>query len=109
MFILACYDFMMSIRQEQIFQNASLRNYNNHLFHSISVSGCWCINIEHYINIYRGGSRAAATSKMEHFVIIVNGFQPLTIITKRSILDVAAALDPPLIYTLKFRVKEKSQ
>ena len=44
----------------------------------------------------RGGSRAAATSKMEHFVIIVNGFQPLTIITKRFILDVAAALDPPL-------------
>ena len=24
----------------------------------------------------RGGSRAAARSKMEHFVIIVNGFQP---------------------------------
>ena len=44
----------------------------------------------------RGGSRAAATSKMECFVIIVNGFQPLTIITKHSILDVAAALDPPL-------------
>ena len=44
----------------------------------------------------RGGSRAAAISKMEHFVIMVNGFQPLTIITKRSILDVAAVLDPPL-------------
>ena len=44
----------------------------------------------------RGGSRTAATSKMERVVIIVNGFQPLTIITKRSILDVAAALDPPL-------------
>ena len=51
-------------------------------------------------NIYlisRGGSRAAATSKIECFVIIVNGYQPLTIITKRSILDAAAALDPPLI------------
>ena len=44
----------------------------------------------------RGGSRADATSKMESFVIIVNGWKPLTIITKRSILDVAAALDPPL-------------
>ena len=44
----------------------------------------------------RGGSRAAATSKMECFVIIVNGFQPLNIITKHSILDVAAVLDPPL-------------
>ena len=35
------------------------------------------------MRISRGGSRAAATSKMECFVIIVNG--------------VAAALDPPLI------------
>ena len=34
---------------------------------------------------------------MLRFVIIVNGFQPLTIITKCSILDVAAALDPPLV------------
>ena len=45
---------------------------------------------------FRGGSRVATTSNMECFVIIVNGFQPLTIITKCSILDVAAALDPPL-------------
>ena len=37
---------------------------------------------------FRGASRAAATSKMERFAIIV--------ITKHSILDVAAALDPPL-------------
>ena len=29
-------------------------------------------------------------------MVIVNSFQPLTIITKRSILYVAAALDPPL-------------
>ena len=41
---------------------------------------------------YRGGSRTAATSKMELFVIIV--------ITKSSILDVAAVLDPPLIVVL---------
>ena len=34
---------------------------------------------------------------MECFVIIVNGFQSLTIITKRSILDVAAVLDPTLL------------
>ena len=37
----------------------------------------------------RGGSRLAATSKTD-------GFQLLTIITNCSILDVAAALDPPL-------------
>ena len=44
----------------------------------------------------RCGSRTAATSKMERFVIIVNGFHPLTIITKRSILIDAAVLDPSL-------------
>ena len=42
--------------------------------------------------MFRGGSRAAATSKMERFVI-----KPLTIITKHSMLDVAAALDPTLM------------
>ena len=44
----------------------------------------------------RSGSRTAATSKMERFVIIVNGWKPLTIITKSSILEVAAVLDLPL-------------
>ena len=33
-------------------------------------------------------------------MIIVNGFQPLAIITKRSILDFAAALDLPLVTDL---------
>ena len=47
--------------------------------------------------VIRGGSRTAATSKIELFVIIVNGFQPLTIITKCSILDVVSVLDPPLV------------
>ena len=47
--------------------------------------------------VVRGGSRAAVKSKMELFVLMVNGFQPLTIITKCSILDVAAVLDPPLV------------
>ena len=51
-----------------------------------------------YVNtVARGGSRTAATSKMEHFAIIDNGFQPLTIIIKSSILDVGAVLDPPLV------------
>ena len=45
----------------------------------------------------RGGSRTATAHKMELFVVIVNGFQPLTIIAKCSILDVAAVLDPPLL------------
>ena len=46
-------------------------------------------NIE--IAVYRGGSRTAATSKMDCFVTIVNG----------SILDVAVVLDPPLVYLLE--------
>ena len=41
----------------------------------------------------RGGSRTVATSKVELFVIIVNGFKPLTIIIKNSTLDFAAVLD----------------
>ena len=52
----------------------------------------------------RAGSRAAATRKIERFVITVNGFQPLPIIIRRSILDVAAVLDPPrLDLTFKCR------
>ena len=53
------------------------------------------IHMIHMIHI-KGGSRSAATSKMERFVIIVNGWKPLTIITKHSILNVAAAVHPPL-------------
>ena len=41
----------------------------------------------------RSGSRATATSKMEGFVVDA---VLCTIITKHCILDVAAALDPPL-------------
>ena len=48
------------------------------------------------LNDSRSGSRTAAKSKMKRIVIIVNGFQGLTIIKKCSILDVAAVLDTPL-------------
>ena len=53
--------------------------------------------------LIRGRSRTAATSKMEQFVILVNGWKPLTIITESSILDVAAVIDPLLLilYYLK--------
>ena len=39
---------------------------------------------------------------MESFVIIISGWKTLTIITKRSILDVAAVLDPLLRVFLLF-------
>ena len=47
--------------------------------------------------VNKGGSRTAETSKMQLFVITVNGLQPLTIFSKFSIWDVAAVLDPPLV------------
>ena len=50
-------------------------------------------------------SRVAATSMMERFVIIVNSFQSLTIITKCSILDAAAVLDPLLSVTFFYEHK----
>ena len=57
----------------------------------------------------RGGSKTAATSNiLERFMIIVNGFQPLTVITKRSILDVAAVLDPPLLEIFIFRISSSA-
>ena len=62
-------------------------------------SECWKKRRQKVKDGSRGGSRAAATFKMERFVIIVNGFQPLTIIIKRSILDVAAVLDTPMNLT----------
>ena len=37
-----------------------------------------------------------ATSKLELLVILVNGLQPPTNITKNSIFDVAVVLDTPL-------------
>ena len=49
------------------------------------------------MTLSRGESRTAATPKMEVFVIILNGWKPLTIFTKSSILDVAAVLDTPLV------------
>ena len=48
-------------------------------------------------SMIRGGSRTAARFKMENFVKTGNGWKPLTIITKCSILDVGAVLDPPLV------------
>ena len=59
-------------------------------------------NCFNFLKVDRGGSRTAATSKVKHFVIIVSDFQPLTIITKCSILDVAVVLGLPLVELLKF-------
>ena len=42
-------------------------------------------------------------------MIIVDGWKPLTITTKRSILDVAAALDPPLIIVNENDLQKKKR
>ena len=85
----------------QILHSEEIRNNDKQLKMRWVISNSYFLNSgigkagsKFYQCQYRGGSRAAATSKMERFVIIVNGFQPLTIIiTKRSIFDVAAVLD----------------
>ena len=70
--------------------------YANSLLKDAFVNSHFNLPLPKPLPDIRGGSRATTTSKMECLVKRVNGFQPLTIITKRSILDVAAALDPPL-------------
>ena len=55
------------------------------------ISGKYLSKSYKSLIVLKGGSWTAATSKMKHFLIIVNGFQSLTI------LDVAAVLDPPLV------------
>ena len=44
----------------------------------------------------RGVSRTSATSKLELFVTLVNGFQPLANATKNSIFAVGRVFDLPL-------------
>ena len=66
-------------------------------FTSLSLTHFWSLFL-FYTPIFIGGFSTAGTSKIEIFVITVNGWKPpLTIITKSSILDVAAVLNPPLI------------
>ena len=60
----------------------------------IAHQGCFCA-------LFRGISRAPATSKTNLFVTLLNGFQPLTNVIKNPILDVAVALDPSLLLYIK--------
>ena len=43
---------------------------------------------------------------MKRFVIIVNGWKPLTIISKLSMLDVAIVLDTPLVIIFTFELND---
>ena len=42
---------------------------------------------------------------MEFFVILVNGWKPLTNVTKNFILDVAGVVDIPLSFDIKVSTK----
>ena len=64
--------------------------------HLLGTSSVRVLQTNQSSQVYRGGSTTAAASKMDCFVIIVNGWKPFT---KRFILDVAVVLDPPLKYT----------
>ena len=90
-------DYQESISLNKSFKNFTQTRRENSSSNSKLVTETGMASI-------RGGSRAAITSKMERFVIIVNGWKPLTIITTCSILDVAAALDTPE-YQAKFILK----
>ena len=83
---------------------SSILILENILYNNLNTSGLYCRvtmecrrNLEDpYHEVTRGGSRTAATSKVELFVIIVNDWKPLTIIRKSSTLDAAAVQDQPL-------------
>ena len=64
--------------------------------HLLGSSSVRVLQTNQSSQVYRGGSTTAAASKMDCFVIIVNGWKPFT---KRFILDVAVVLYPPLKYT----------
>ena len=49
----------------------------------------------------RSEYRAPATSKMNIFVTVVDGFQLLNMVTKSSILNIAGVLDLPLAILLQ--------
>ena len=80
--------------------NSLLNCTANHLWNFYFIKSFTQLLAVRKWNSTRGVSRTAATSKMELFVKIVNGFQPLTIITKCSILNVAAVLDSPVLKIL---------
>ena len=51
-------------------------------------------------HVSRGRYRSTSASKMEHFVIRLNGFQTLAAVAKNSIFDRAEILEPPPVTKL---------
>ena len=87
---------------ESCFSNFNLWLYSYGILSGLSIT-FFFKKVKTFFRESRGGSRTAATSKMERFVIIVGAWKPLTIITKHSILVIAAALHPPVVsYLTKY-------
>ena len=94
--------FSLDIRawSTETLTKVALLSYSGVLTHSVPLVSLFMhwkyLKLSFFDVFIGGGSRTAAASKIELFVIIVNGWKLFTIITKSSILDVAAGLDPPL-------------
>ena len=72
-----------------------MSNYNKLLAKRADLK-CFLICYVIQNNLSRVAFRTTTTSKIGHFVIIVNGFQSLTIITKNSMSGVEAVIHAPL-------------
>ena len=80
---------LMKIYTDQI---RNTRMWNNQLSKLIKQ-----LTIPHSsISYRRRGSTTPTTSKMKLFMTIINSLQPLIIVIKSSILDIAEVLDQPL-------------
>ena len=60
----------------------------------IAHQGCFCA-------LFRGICRAPVTSKIELFATLLNGFESLTNVINKYILDVMGVLDPSLLLRIK--------
>ena len=91
----SCFWYNVDIKAELVTDTNKYFDNLNRLPYIRSTSWWlfWSIFI---VNVDAGGSRTAAKSKVKLIVIIVTDFQPLTIITKSSTLDVVTVLGPPL-------------
>ena len=90
-----CEEEMSDQLSVLFFANKSSLQTNLHIeLHKTRGALIWNFASINVLSKYlRGGSRTAATSKVEFFVIIVNSWKPSW---KNSTLDVATVLDPPL-------------
>ena len=101
-FIVSFHDFCLSFMHIFVIFNTSKRSFfkKEHLYSFKEYFKV--LSFQKKIEHIKYGfflQQTAATSRMKHYVIIVNNWKLLTIITKCSIKNVAAVLNPPLLVT----------